>query len=66
MKITKTESKSIEKGLNLTITSNTSTMTSINGKNYKICYRCGVINDFIIRSLKSLGPFSRFGYFRLV
>ena len=41
-------------------------MTSINGKTYHICYRCGVINDFIIRSLNSLGPFNRFGYFRLV
>ena len=41
-------------------------MTSINGKSYQICYRCGVIKDFIIRSLKSLGPFNRFGYFRLV
>ena len=41
-------------------------MTGINVKNYQICYRCGVINDFIIRSLKPLGPFNRFGYFRLV
>ena len=54
------------KGLNLTITSNTSMITSINGKNYQICYRTGVINDFIIRSLKFLGHFNRFGYFRLV
>ena len=36
MKITETESKSIYwKGLNLTITSNTSMMTSINGKTIK-------------------------------
>ena len=41
-------------------------MTGINVKNYQICYRCGVINDFIIRSPKPLGPFNRFDYFRLV
>ena len=54
------------KVLNLIITSNTNMMTSINGKNYQICYRCGVINDFIIRAPKPLGPFNHFGYFRLV
>ena len=54
------------KDLNLTIISYTSMMTSTNRKNYQICYRSGVINDFIIRSLKPLGPFYRFGYFRLV
>ena len=54
------------KGLNLTITSNTSMMTSIIGKTYQISYRCGVINDCINSSPEPLSPFSRFGYFRLV
>ena len=54
------------KGQNLTITSNTSMMTSINGKNHQISYRCGLLNDCFVSSPKPLGPFSRFGYFRLV
>ena len=51
------------KGLNLTITSNTSMMTSINGKSYQISNRCGVLNDCFVSSLEHFG---RFGYFRLV
>ena len=54
------------KGINLTNTSNTSMMTSINRKNYQISYRCGVINDCNVSSPDPLGPFSRFSYFRLV
>ena len=38
-------------------------MTSINGK---ISYRFGVLNDCFVSSPEPLGPFSRFGYFRLV
>ena len=54
------------KGLNLTITSKTSMMTSINGNSYQTGYRCGVLNDCFVRSPEPLGPFSHFGYFRLV
>ena len=54
------------KGLNLTITSNTSMITSINGKSFQISYRCGVLNDCFVSSPEPLGPFSRFGYFCLV
>ena len=54
------------KGLNLTITSNTSMMTSINGKSYQISYRFGVLNDCFVSSPEPLGPFSRFGSFHLV
>ena len=54
------------KGLNLTITSFTSMVTSINGKSYQISYRCGVLNDCFVSSPGTLVPFSRFGYFRLV
>ena len=54
------------KGLNLTITSNTSMMTSISGKSYQISYICGVLNDCFVSLPEPLGPFSHFGYFRLV
>ena len=43
------------KGLNLTITSNTSMMTNINGKSYQISYRCGVLNDCFVSSPEPLG-----------
>ena len=54
------------KGLNLTITSNTSMMTSIRGKSFQIGYICGVLNDCFVSLPEPLGPFSHFGYFRLV
>ena len=38
----------------------------VDGKNYQISYRCGVLNDCFASSPEPLGPFSRFGYFRLV
>ena len=41
-------------------------MTSINGKSYQISYRFGVLNDCFVSSPEPLGPYSRFGYFRLV
>ena len=55
-----------QKSLNLIITSNSSMMTSINGKSYQISYRCGVLNDCFVGLPEPLGPFSRFCYFRLV